>query len=131
MKALLFFSLQILLTSLIISQWTYEATLPYQQRPLVLQICVIDSSVSWAFGNTNRSPNPYFPYFAIRTKTGWKQVTNTDLALTTKAKIFTARDSSIAWLGTFYPEAIYYTSNGGVNWILQYYISDTVLYPIL
>ncbi|MEO8512226.1 MAG: T9SS type A sorting domain-containing protein [Ignavibacteria bacterium] len=38
---------------------------------------------------------------------------------------FYATDSLNVWLGTSWPEEIYYSSNGGVNWIIQCHISDT------
>ncbi|HJY63836.1 MAG TPA: T9SS type A sorting domain-containing protein [Ignavibacteria bacterium] len=125
MKILSLISLQFLLTTVVISQWTLETTLPYQQQPWILQICVIDSSVSWVLGGVDINPNPYFPYFALRTKSGWRQITNTDLNTNVNAFVFTAVDSSKVWLGTFWPEEIYFTSNGGINWVLQCHISDT------
>ena len=127
MKTIFFLYLLVILPLNAFSQWTFNAKLPYDTAypPNIRQICVIDSSVSWVCGTTNRNPNPYAPYLAKRSINGWWQITSFDLNPTIQVSAFTARDSSTAWLGTFYPEEIYFTSNGGANWILQAHISDT------
>ncbi len=108
------------------SQWQFDATLPYNVHlPRILQVCVIDSSISWALGNVTINQNTYAPYISRRTRTGWNQIINSDLNDTVRARTITAKDSSNIWLGTYYPEDIYFSSNGGSNWILQCHISDT------
>ncbi len=64
------------------------------------------------------------PYIARRNSSGWFQVMN-DLSDTIQAYSITATDSLNIWLGTFSPQNIFYSSNGGINWILQYHVADT------
>ncbi len=92
--------------------------------PRIWQVCVIDSSVSWAYGDINVNQNQYYPYFAKRTCEGWQYI-STNLDSSVKAYCFTATDSLNVWLGTFHPDEIYYSSNGGSNWVLQYHVADT------
>ena len=70
MKIIFFLILQVLISSITASQWIFEATLPNigSDEPNILQVKVIDSSVSWAFGiyNINVNQNYFFPYFARR-----------------------------------------------------------------
>ena len=64
------------------------------------------------------------PYIARRNSNGWFQVMN-DLSDTIQAYSIAATDSLNIWLGTFSPQNIFYSSNGGINWILQYHIANT------
>jgi len=115
-----------LLTAAAISQWTYETNLPNDSThvPLIWQVRVIDSSVSFVFGTVHINENQDYPYFAKRNTSGWQYV-NTDLNLSVRGYSFTAIDSLNIWLGSVHPDNIYYSSNGGMNWILQKHVADT------
>ena len=122
MKTIFFLSFQLFISATAITQWVYEATLPNAGThvPSIWQVRVIDSSVSWAFGNINVNQNEYYPYFARRSREGWQYI-NTALDSFVNGYCFTATDSLNVWLGTFHPEEIYYSSNGGLNWSLQFH----------
>lgn len=127
MKTIYLFCFICFSSVILFAQWQFDTLLPYDSvhSPVVWQICVIDSSVSWAMGNVHINQNYFAPYIARRTSNGWKQIINSDLSDTVCAYTITAKDSSQIWLGTFNnSQDLFYSSNGGVNWILQYHISD-------
>jgi len=106
------------------SQWTLDAILPVDSinNPVVQKVCVIDSSLSWIFAI--KSIIEQYPILYRRTKAGWHKVNN-DLNYSIEGRCVAAVDSSNVYLGTFHPSQIYYSSNGGINWNLQYHIADT------
>ena len=126
MKTIFFLSFQLFITVTAVSQWMYETTLPNAGTyvPRIWQVCVIDSSVSCDTCDINVNQNQYYPYFAKRTCEGWQYI-STNLDSSVKGYCFTATDSLNVWLGTFHPDEIYYSSNGGSNWVLQYHVADT------
>jgi hypothetical protein len=124
MKTILCLCLICLLSSSTYSQWQFDTTLPYgSHTPTIWQVCVIDSSVSWAFGTMHVNQNYDAPYIARRNSIGWMQVIN-DLSDTIQAYSIAATDSLNIWLTTYFPQDIFYSSNGGINWLLQYHIAD-------
>ena len=126
MKTLVLIVFQILFIANVFSQWTLDTSLHmYYNHPHPMRISVVDSSVSWLLCGVYEYPNLFYPCFAKRTINGWKMLYNTDLDSNLEGRSIYARDSNTAWLGTGWPEEIYFTSNGGVNWILQYHLSDT------
>jgi len=110
----------------IYTQWTFDAVIPYDSihAPVIQDICVIDSSTVWAMGVININQNYHSPFFAKKNVNGWYYLT-TDLNPNIKAFSFTATDSLNVWLGTNHPSNIYYSSNGGINWVMQYHVDDT------
>lgn len=127
MKTLVLLVFQILFTANICSQWTYDTTLPYNTTypPLPARLSVVDSTVCWVLCYTHVNPHPLYPCFINRTASGWKMITDIGLDSIIHARSIYAKDSNTAWLGTGWPEEIYFTSNGGTNWLLQYHLSDT------
>jgi hypothetical protein len=104
----------------------YENSLPNDSNriPHIWGIKVIDTSLSWAFGTLHKNNNYDYPYLAKRTIYEWVHINN-DLNENVKGFCFTASDTSKLWIGTFHPSEIYYSSNGGSNWSLQYHVDDT------
>ena len=117
---LLFFAIDIY------PQWTFDAVIPYDSihAPVIRDICVIDTNTSWVLGNININFNYESPFFAKKNYEGWKYL-STDLNPEIKIFSFTATDSLNVWLGTNHPSNIYHSSNGGINWVLQYHVDDT------
>lgn len=113
-------------TSDVFSQWTFDAMIPDDgiHSPIVEKICVIDSTVSWAMGRIHVNQNYFSPFFAKKDVNGWKYI-STDLDPDINIYSFTAIDSLKIWLGSYHPDNIYYSSNGGRNWAMQFHVADT------
>jgi photosystem II stability/assembly factor-like uncharacterized protein len=114
----------LLFTSELFTQWTLDTILPIDSinNPVVQEVCIIDSTCTWIFAVNNIVD--LYPFFYKKNKNGWSKILH-DLNPNINGRCITAIDSLNIWLGTSYPEEIYYSSNGGINWSLQYYISDT------
>jgi len=101
--------------NLLLGQWTNETQLPGGNNPPgINNICVADSIHVWVIGYYSNTDSPYV---AQRTLTGWKSV-SIDGIRNNNPICIAAKDSLKAWIGMSNGK-IYYTSNGGINWILQ------------
>lgn len=127
MKTIIFFTLLLLGLTFTSSQWVLDSPIPHDTigdtPPILTHMVVVDSTVSWITGFYQSSQNIVYPYIAKRTLSGWKQIH--PFGFTSRKPVWiSAKDSSHAWIGTYFGKLLY-TSDGGYHWNVQIALADS------